>query len=348
MPSRAFTSDNTAGASPQIIAALAAAASDHTLPYGADPWTDHARRRLCELFEREVDLLITSTGSAANALALAAMTPPWGSILCHHDSHINNDECGAPEFYTAGAKLVALGGDHAKIDPDQLAAAVRRKVGDVHSVQPSALSITQATETGSLYTVEEITTLAGLARDAGLGVHLDGARFANAVAALGCSPAEMTWRAGIDIMSFGATKNGALTADAIVIFNRDLTEQLRYRHKRAGQLASKMRFHAAQLAAYLDDDLWLHNARHANQMSARLRDQLTGLDHVHVHGQPAANILFCTLPETVIDGLRSDGFRFYHDRWTPGVCRFVTSFQTQTDDIDDLTHQIRTHQQRTT
>jgi threonine aldolase len=343
MPSRAFTSDNTAGASPQLVAAVAAAAQDHALPYGADPWTDHARERLGELFEREVDLLITSTGSAANALALAAMTPPWGSVLCHRDSHINNDECGAPEFYTAGAKLVTLGGDHAKIDPDQLAAAVRRKTGDVHSVQPSALSITQATETGSLYTVEEIAALASLAHDAGLGVHLDGARFANAVAALGCTPAEMTWRAGVDILSFGATKNGAMTADAIVIFNRDLTDQLRYRHKRAGQLASKMRFHAAQFAAYLDDDLWLSNAAHANQMSAVLRDQLAGLDHVQVQGRPEANIVFCKLPAPVIDGLREDGFRFYHDRWAPGVCRFVTSFQTQPDDIDDLTDRIHAH-----
>lgn len=342
MPHRVFTSDNTAGAAPEVLTAFAAAAEGPAAPYGNDPWTARARTQLCEVFEREVDLVVTSTGSAANALALAAMTPPWGSILCHADAHVTNDECGAPEFYTAGAKLVTLGGQDAKIDPDQLAAAVTRKVGDVHTVQPRALSITQATETGSLYTLEEIRGLAGIAHDAGLGVHMDGARFANAVVGLGCTPAEMTWRAGIDVLSFGATKNGAMTADAIVVFDGRLTDQLAYRTKRAGQLASKMRFHSAQLTAYLDDDLWLRNAAHANAMAARLRRKLADLG-LATPSDPAANIVFCTLPRPTIDALVTQGFSFYGDRWAPGVCRFVTSFQTQPDDVDDLIDSVRTH-----
>ncbi|HWY01228.1 MAG TPA: beta-eliminating lyase-related protein, partial [Mycobacterium sp.] len=259
-PDRSFTSDNTAGGAPEVIAAIAAAASGQAPPYGTDSWTSSARRRFSEIFDRDVDLLPVSTGSAANALSLAALTPPWGSVLCHRDSHINNDECGAPEFLTGGAKLIALGGENAKIDADELQAAVHRKVGDVHSVQPSVLSLTQATETGAVYTPAEIGHLAGIAKHAGLRVHMDGARLANAVAALGCNPAELTWRAGVDMLSFGAIKNGSITADAIVVFDRSVTTELSFRAKRAGQLAAKMRFAAAQLDAYLADDLWLRNA----------------------------------------------------------------------------------------
>jgi threonine aldolase len=343
MLARSFASDNTAGASPEILAAIADAAGGHSQPYGNDPSTERARALFSDVFEREVDLIITSTGTAANALALAALCPPWGAVLCHRDSHINNDECGAPEFFTAGAKLVTLDGDHAKLPADQLTDAVTRKVGDVHTVQPAALSITQATESGTLYSLEEVQTLAGIARAAGLGVHMDGARFANAVAALGCSPADLTWRAGVDVLSFGATKNGGMTADAVVVFDRALTEQLRYRTKRAGQMASKMRFHSAQLCAYLHDDLWLRNAQHANDMCTQLRDRLAGLDDVRIASEPAANVLFTQLPAPVIAGLRNDGFAFYHDRWEPGVCRIVTSFQTQTEDIDDLVERIHHH-----
>lgn len=344
MPARVFTSDNTAGASPEILAALTQAVQGPASPYGSDPWTARVTKQLGEVFERDVDVLITTTGSAANALALAAMTPPWGAILCHRDSHINNDECGAPEFYTAGAKIVPLGGQDAKIDPEALAAAASRKLGDVHSVQPSAVSITQATETGALYSLDELTSITQIARSRGLGVHLDGARFANAVAALGCSPADMTWRAGVDVLSFGATKNGGMTADAIVVFNPDLTQQMRYRAKRAGQLPSKMRFHSAQLCAYLDDDLWLRNAAHANEMATLLRQRLRDLG-LAAGSSPAANIVYCHLPLAAIGQLHNDGFTFYSDRWDPGVCRFVTSFQTQPADIHDLSDHLARHLQ---
>jgi len=339
--SRSFTSDNTAGAAPEIMAAVAAAASGHAPPYGTDSWTFSARRRFSEIFECDVDLLPVSTGSAANALSLAALTPPWGSVLCHRDSHIDNDECAAPEFFTAGAKLVALGGENAKIDAEELHAAVHRKVGDVHSVQPSVLSLTQATETGAVYTPAEIGQLIRIAKHAGLRVHMDGARLANAVAALGCRPAELTWLAGVDMLSFGAIKNGGMTADAIVVFDRSLTAELGFRAKRAGQLAAKMRFAAAQLDAYLADDLWLRNARHANAMTARLEEGLRSIPGVRLAGTPEANLLFCRLPEEVIDGLLDQGYDFYHGRWEPGVVRFVTSFATTTRDVDELVHAVR-------
>ncbi|MFI6374395.1 threonine aldolase family protein [Streptomyces sp. NPDC050546] len=340
---RVFSSDNVAGASPEIVDAVSRAASGQALPYGADTVTGDVRRRLCEVFERDVDVLLVSTGSAANALSLAALTPPWGSVLCHRESHINNDECGAPEFYTAGAKLVPLGGHDAKLDPAELRAAVRHKAGDVHSVEPSVVSITQATETGSVYTLDETHTLGRIAKEAGLRLHMDGARFAGAVAALGCSPAETTWRAGVDLLSFGATKNGTMTADAIVVFDRSLTAELAFRAKRAGQLASKMRFHAAQLEAYLTDELWLRNASHANTMAARLQEGLKAIPEVGLLGAADANILFCRLPQRTIDGLLADGYAFYHDRWEPGVVRFVTSFATTEQDVDHLVRAVGRH-----
>lgn len=337
---RVFSSDNTAGTSPEIAEAVARATEGPALPYGADALTGSVRDRLREIFERDLDVLLVSTGTAANALSLAALTPPWGSVLCHRDSHINNDECGAPEFYTAGAKLVPLGGRDAKIDPAELRAAVRHKAGDVHSVEPSVVSVTQATETGAVLTPDELGTLGDLTRGAGLRLHMDGARFAGAVAALGAAPADLTWRAGVDLLSFGATKNGTMTADAIVVFDRARTPELSFRAKRAGQVAAKSRFHAAQLDAYLTDGLWLRNAGHANAMAARLRSGLDATPGVEPLGTTDANILFCRLPGQVIEKLLADGFAFYHDRWEPGVVRLVTSFATTEEDVDDLLRAI--------
>ncbi|WP_340383970.1 beta-eliminating lyase-related protein [Streptomyces sp. SS7] len=340
-PARIFSSDNTAGASPEIVEAVTRAAAGQARPYGADDLTAGVRRRLGEIFEREVDVLLVSSGTAANALSLAALTPPWGSVLCHRDSHVNNDECGAPEFYTAGAKLVPLGGEDAKIAPGDLRAAVRHKAGDVHSVEPSVVSLTQATETGAVYTPDEIGALGSLTREAGLRLHMDGARFAGAVAALGRTPAELTWRAGVDLLSFGATKNGTMTADAIVVFDRSLTPELSFRAKRAGQLAAKMRFQAAQLDAYLADGLWLRNAAHANAMAARLQDGLKALPEVGLLGVADANIVFCRLSPRITEGLLGEGYVFYHDRWEPGVARFVTSFATTETDVDGLLEAVR-------
>lgn len=338
-----FSSDNIAGASPEVMDALLRANAGQAQPYGADDGTLRVQRKLADIFEHDVEVLLVPTGTAANALSLAAMTPPWGAVLCHAQSHIANDECGAPEFYTNGARLMLLDGDAAKIDPEQLAVEARRKVGDVHSLQPSCVSITQATETGSVYTQDEIRSIGDICRAAGLPLHMDGARFANALVSLGCTPAEMTWKAGVEALSFGATKNGVLGAEAIVLFNPARARELAFRRKRGGHLFSKMRLLSAQLEAYLDDELWLKNARQANAMAARLAAGMQGLPGVALQGPVDANILFCQFPAHAINGLLEQGFRFYHDRWSAGVVRLVTSFATQTQDVDHFLSALRAH-----
>lgn len=330
-----FMSDNVAGAAPEILAALTAANQGAAPSYGADEWTRRLTARLSALFEREVAVFPVATGTAANALALAAVTPPWGSIYCHAEAHIQADECGAPEMYTGGAKLVPLDGAHGKLDPDRLSAALgRAPKGFVHAVQPAALSLTQATEAGTVYSPAEIAALSAIAAHHGLRVHMDGARFANAVASLGCSPADVTWRAGVDVLSFGATKNGALGAEAVVFFDRDLSEDFGYRRKRAAHLFSKMRFLSAQLDAYLTDGLWLRLAGHANRMARRLADGLSALPGAAPVHPVEANELFIALPEPVIAGLETAGFGFY--RWDGPVLRLVTAWNTEQAHVDAL------------
>ncbi|HTJ95761.1 MAG TPA: beta-eliminating lyase-related protein, partial [Pararobbsia sp.] len=240
-PALAFNSDNIAGAAPEVMQAMMACMTGQASPYGADDLTAQVERKLSDIFERDVSVLLVPTGTAANALCLAAMTPPWGNIYCHPDSHINNDECGAPEFFTGGAKLVKVDGPAAKIDIDQLRALTRLKVGDVHSTQPACVSITQATEVGSVYSVDEIEAIGEVCKASSLRLHMDGSRFANALVALDASPAELTWKAGVDALSLGATKNGVPGVDAIVLFDPSLKTELAYRRKRAGHLFSKMR-----------------------------------------------------------------------------------------------------------
>ena len=329
-----FTSDNIAGASPEILEALMAASTCAAQPYGNDELTSQLEQQFRELFECNLRLFLVPTGTAANVISLATVTPVWGSILCHPDAHINNDESSAPEFYTGGARLVEVDGPNGKLDPNALRSAVQCKVGDVHSVQPSAVSITQATETGHVYSLEELNEIGEICRDHNVKLHMDGARFANALVALDCTPAEMTWKAGVDVLSFGATKNGVLSAEAIVLFDTDLAEEMAFRRKRGGHLFSKMRMLAAQMEAYLKNDLWLQNARHANAMAARLKRGLGAIEGVDLMGATEANIIFCRLPEAVIDGLAEQGFRFYHDRWGPGVVRLVTTFATAEDEVD--------------
>ncbi|KAI7768391.1 hypothetical protein LZL87_012475 [Fusarium oxysporum] len=335
-PGRCFMSDNIAGASPEIVQAVVATATGHVPPYGNDSVTGAARRRLQEIFEREVEVFPVSSGTAANCIGLASLVKPWGSILCHPDSHINNDECGAPEAFSGGSKLVTVPGINSKIDPQSLRAAVRRKAGDVHSVQPSVVSISQPTETGSVYTIAELRELCTIAKDAGLRVHMDGARFANALVHLEASPAEMTWKAGVDVLSFGLTKNGAMTVDIIISFDPALASELAFRQKRAGQLASKMRFHTAQIEAYLAGGLWLRNARHANDLALRLADGLRSVSGPEVLQDPEANILFCRLAPAATKELLCQGFQFYHDRWEAGTVRFVTSFSHSPSSVDEL------------
>lgn len=335
-PALGFSSDNIAGASPEVLEAMLACNDGQSTPYGGDALTARVERKLAELFEREVDVFLVPTGTTANALCLATMTPPWGSVFCHPSSHVNNDECGAPEFYTNGAKLISVDGASAKIDPAKLRRAANIKVGDIHVTQPSCVSITQATEVGSVYSLEEIRELGDLCRASSIGLHMDGSRFANALVSLDCTPAEMTWKAGVSALSFGATKNGVPCAEAIVLFDKNLAAEMGYRRKRAGHLFSKMRFLSAQIDAYLTDDLWLRNARQANNTASRLQDGIKSLNGVEIFGAPQANILFCRLPAVVIEGLLAAGFVFYHDRWEPGVVRFVTSFATTANDVDNL------------
>jgi len=335
-----FTSDNAAGAAPEILDALARANSGTAASYGADAVTARLVRRLSEIFERDVAVFPVVTGTAANALALAALTPPHGAVMCHELAHVHVDECGAPEMFSGGAKLVPLSGPAAKIDPAALAAALASlPAGVVHHVQPAVLTVTQSTELGAVYTSEELGSLVDIARGRGLRVHMDGARFANALTALGCSPAEATWKAGIDIMSFGATKNGALAAEAVIVFDPELARDLAFRRKRAGHLLSKMRFLSAQLEAYLEDGLWLRLAAHANEMATRLGAGLSAVPDAALHLEPQANELFVRLPNTAISRLKAGGARF-HPWPMPGdnaearTIRLVTSFQSQASEID--------------
>jgi threonine aldolase len=333
-----FRSDNVAGAHPAILAALERANAGTASSYGEDDISRGLEARFRDLFETDCAVFPVATGTAANALALASLAPPWGAIYCHREAHIAEDECGAPEFFTGGAKLVLLDGAHAKLDAASLAAVLAGAGRGVqHRVQPAAVSISQASERGALYRPAEIAALAAAARAHGVALHMDGARFANAVAALGCAPADIAWRAGVEALSFGATKNGALAAEAVVFFRREAAEAFGYRRKRAGHLFSKMRFLSAQLAAYLDGGLWLANARHANAMARRLAEGLKAVPGAHLADPVEANEVFVALPEAVVAGLEAAGFRFH--RWEGeggGLVRLVTAFNTAPEAVDAL------------
>jgi threonine aldolase len=331
-----FTSDNVSGAAPEILEALIAASTSGPTPsYGADPLTARVTEKISAVFERETVVFPISTGSAANALALATLAPPYGAIYCHEMAHVNTDECGAPEMFTGGAKLVGLPGSGGKVTPGLLRTTLEKAgVGVVHSVQPAAVTLTQATEAGTVYTPDEVAALAETARSFNLPVHMDGARFANALVRLGCSPAELTWKAGVDVLSFGATKNGALAAEVVVFFRPELAEGFAFRRKRAGHLFSKMRFLSAQLDAYLTGDLWLRLARHANAMADRLAAGLTSVPGATLRDPVEANEIFIDLPEPVIVGLEQRGYAFY--RWDGTVVRLVTAWNTDAGDVDRM------------
>ena len=337
-----FCSDNVTGICPEIMAALAAVNEGSALPYGADECTQRLEAKFSELFETGVSVFPVATGSAANSLALSVVTPPFGAIYCHAESHINIDECGAPEFYTGGAKLVTLNGIDCQIQPSELAAILERSgAGIVHRVQPAAVSIAQATEAGTVYLPEQIAEIAKVARANNLYLHVDGARFANAVVSLDCSPADVTWRSGVDVLCFGATKNGAMAAEAVIFFKPELAETFGFRRKRSGHLFSKMRFISAQLEAYITDDLWLKNAARANEMAGKLALGLVSLPSVKLCHPVEANELFLELPENVINGALADGFQFY--RWEGNIIRIVTSFDTKEEDVNALIDSIKRH-----
>lgn len=334
-----FRSDNTAGAHPAIIDAVAAAFRAGPLSsYGEDPLTARVQERLRAAFQHDALLAFpVATGTAANALALSCLTPPWGVVYCHPAAHIQVDEAGAPELFSGGAKLVPVDGPAGKIDPAALAAALAQDVkGVVHHPQPAAISITQATECGAAYTPDEVAALSALARRHGLALHMDGARLANAVTHLGCTPAAVTWQAGVDVLSFGATKNGALGAEAVVFFDPRRATEFEFRRKRGGHLFSKMRLLSAQLDAYLADGLWLANARHANAMARALEQGLARLNSVRLLYRREANELFVALPDDVAFRLEAAGVLFHpwpSDQSGEKAYRFVTSFQTPAEDV---------------
>ncbi len=331
-----FRSDNVTGVSSAIMAALERANHGSDTSYGGDAVSARLTLRLRELFETDCAVFPVATGTAANALALACMTPPFGAVYCHQEAHIANDECGAPEFFTGGAKLVGLAGAHAKIDAATLTAALAEAgIGVQHQVQPAAISISQASERGAVYRADDVVALAAAARRHRLMLHMDGSRFANAVAALGCSPAEASWRLGVDALSFGATKNGAMAAEAVIFFRADLARDALYRRKRGGHLLSKMRFISAQLEAYVTDDLWLANARHANAMARRLGDGLGRLPGVRLADPVEANEVFVQLPEAMARALEGEGVKFH--RWDgEGLVRLVASFATSPESVEAL------------
>ena len=340
-----FASDNTAGVAPAILAAIARASDGYALGYGSDAVTARVEQRLAQVFEHELAAFLVPTGTAANALALAQVTPPWGAVLCHAESHIATDECGAPEFFGGGLKLIGLAGEGGKIAPATLEAALARGPwGGPHHVSAAAVSLSQATEAGTIYRPHEIARLADIARGRGLAVHMDGARFANALVRTNTTPAELTWRAGVDVLSFGATKGGALAAEAVIFFDPARAGGMQERRKRGGHLLSKHRFLAVQVEAYLADDLWLDLARHANRMADRLVERL-GAAGIKPVWPVEANEVFVPLSAEADRRLKAAGASYYP--WTsvslpaglvvaPGatVVRLVTSFSTTEAEVD--------------
>ncbi len=330
-----FRSDNTGRAAPPILDAMIEANRGTALGYGADAWTAVVQERFSELFETAVRVFPVATGTAANALALAALGPSWGLVYCSAAAHINTSEANAAGFFGGGIKLVPVAGSYGKIAADSLAETLATVApGQPHRGQPSAVSLTQASDFGAVYTIDEIGAIGEVAKAHGLRMHIDGARFANAVARLQCRPSELTWRTGVDLMSFGATKNGGALCDAIVAFRPDLADGLGVQLRRAGQVWSKMRFASAQLLAYLEDGLWLDLARASNAIAARIADGLSAIAGARLIAPVEANAIFLELPSAAMDALERDGFQFY--RRGQHLARFVCRFDTTEAEADAL------------
>ena len=335
-----FASDNVAGACPEVLDAIIKANDGDRAPYGDDEISKNLQDKFSEIFEKEVIVFPTSSGTAANALALSTMTPSFGNIYCHKLSHINVDECGAPEFYTGGAKLVNLNGVNGKITAEELNKSISGK-GVVHHTQPSSVSITQLCETGEAYELDEIKKISEIAHNHKLNMHMDGARFANALVSLDCSPAEMTWKSGIDVLSFGATKNGCLAAEAIIFFKPELVGNLPFLMKRAGHLLSKMSFVSAQLDAYITNEVWLRNAKHANAMGKKLSQGLDQHKNIELAYPTDANEIFVNIPKDIIGQLNSEGYKINNDEWDGNAVRLVTAWNTNLSDIETFLNFIK-------
>ncbi len=330
-----FASDNVSSACPEIMDALVAANRGIADSYGADTYSSNLADKLSNIFEKDVAMFPVTTGTAANALALSALTPSYGKVYCHELSHINTDECGAPELFTGGAKLIDMKSTNAKISAKMLEAIIYGR-GNVHHSQPSAVSITQSSEAGTVYTLDEIADITTTAHAHNLNTHMDGARFSNALISLNVSPAEMTWKSGIDVLSFGGTKNGCLAAEAVIFFKKELAKNFPFLQKRAGQLLSKMRFISAQLEAYLTNDVWLRNARQANAMAACFSERLVTIPGIELVYPTQSNEVFARIPQPVIQRLRDKGINLNADELDGSAIRFVTAWNTEIAEIDRL------------
>jgi threonine aldolase len=340
-----FQSDNVVGASPKVLDAIVRANAGAAGSYGADPWSQRFEQALMQFFDCPLEVFLVTTGTAANALAASAICPPWGALLTHVESHVMDDECGAPEFFMGGAKLVGLPGIGGKITPEALEAHIAAEPGGVRRPPLKGLSIAQGTEFGLVYTPDELKALTAAARRHGLKTHMDGARFSNALVALGCTPAEMTWKSGIDLLSLGGTKNGCLMAEAVVFFDVSLAEDFRFRRKRAGQTLSKQRLIGAQFEAWLEGGHWRELATHANAMARRMATGLAAIPGLRLAWPCEINEVFPVIPQALMDHLIGEGAKFYD--WTdlsmepsarPGadevVARLVTSFMTTPEEVD--------------
>jgi threonine aldolase len=333
-----FASDNIAPICPEAWAALQEANAGYAAAYGEDRWTACVCNRIREIFETDCDVYFVFTGTGANALALAQMCQSFRSIICHQSAHIQTDECGAPEFFTGGSKLVLVGGGNGKIDIGQTKALLMRQ-NDLHSHKPGAISIAQATEFGTVYARDEIAALTELARANDLFVHMDGARFANAIASLNCAPRTITWEVGVDVLCFGGTKNGTAAGELVIFFNKQVSREFDYRVKQAGQLGSKMRFLAAPWLGFLAGDVWLQNARHANSAARQLAQNLQSEANVEIVFPVQANAVFARMDDQLVRGLHARGWRFYKFI-EPDVYRLMGSGATTESDIGDFIRDV--------
>ena len=334
-----FASDNYAGICPEALQALLSANKGHASAYGDDDWTRRVSDRLRELFTTDCDVYFVFNGTAANSLALASLCQSYHSVICHELAHVATDECGGPEFFSNGSKLLSAKGENGKLTPDAILEVIERR-SDIHYPKPRVVTLTQVTEVGTLYRTDEVAAIAELAHSKGLRVHMDGARFANAIAALGVTPADMTWRAGVDVLCFGGTKMGLPVGEAVVFFDRTLAEDFDYRCKQAGQLASKMRFLSSPWLGILEGDAWLKHARHSNDMAQRLSTGLGKIPGASLMFPTEANGVFASLSSDVQDGLRERGWRFYSFIGAGGS-RFMCAWDTTPERVDALLADLR-------
>lgn len=334
---RHFASDNYSGACPEVMAAIAAANHDHSPAYGYDGWTARAADLIRQLFESDCEVFFVFNGTSANSLSLATMCASYHRVICYAHNHLVSDECGAPGFFVHGVTLQGIHGQHGKLTPAAVEAAALART-DIHHNKAGALSITQATELGTVYTPAEVQELAEIAKTNALGFHMDGARIANAIATLGCRPRDLVQ--GVDVLSLGGTKNGMLASEAVVFFNKDLARDFEYRRKQAGQLSSKMRFLAAQWIGALESGAWLKNAQHSNAMAARLEQGLRALKFVSIVYPRQANSVFASLPSETVTELHDLGWKFYNDVGPDGAARLMCSWDTTETDVDQLVTDI--------